>query len=165
MPYKVSNTIAEIKAYLVGSRKGYSAYTEMAHKLVAHCEKLEAQLAEAKEFAKRCADSPVGKVMLKNTELEAQLAAEKEARKQDQLRINPQIENLLKGKGILEAKKTATPYSVYDVHLMSEQLVRAEEKLEKVREMEVPTGYSAKFTHGWASCLQIVQQALENDDE
>jgi len=35
-------------------------------------------------------------------------------------------------------------------------------QLEAVREMEVPTGYSAKFTHGWGVCLQTVKAMLED---
>ena len=37
---------------------------------------------------------------------------------------------------------------------------KAEKQLEAVRSMEVPTGYSAKFTHGWGSCLQTVKAAI-----
>lgn len=38
-------------------------------------------------------------------------------------------------------------------------------KLAVVREMEVPTGYSAKFTHGWGSCLQTVKAAIGEKDD
>ena len=37
-----------------------------------------------------------------------------------------------------------------------------EARLEAVREMEVPTGYSAKFKHGWWVCLQTVKAMLED---
>jgi len=72
---------------------GFSFWTH--NEMVVMVRVLDKRLEESEEFVTRCANSPVGQVMIENTELKAKLAAEIEGRKQDQLRVNAQIEGLL----------------------------------------------------------------------
>lgn len=99
--------ITELEAQLDGarttvltSRSSMNAALEENKGLLIAVRKLEAQLESmTANYNKSDID-----LECENFKLKKQLAEQKEARKQDQLRINPQIENLLKEKGILEAQ-------------------------------------------------------------
>jgi hypothetical protein len=52
----------------------------------------------------------------------------------------------------------------YDESVIAEN-IKLQAQVGAILQMEVPTGYSAHFTHGWGSCLQTIKAAIKGEGD